>query len=145
MIPVLRQWYDSVRSCTRERSLKMMNLFLGQHFKPRDSHWRYLHPRNSTASFVPVIAFGPTSFCPWKCLQWQQPEMCGADKLLLMMGCLHIKMNFVKLIGDWLTVSGWITALTQAEVTTCWCHSEMFPPDKSVLYSSGHCTEPRYS
>ena len=27
-------------------------------------------------------------------------------------------MNFVKLIGDWLTGSGWFTALTQAEVTT---------------------------
>ena len=31
---------------------------------------------------------------------------------------LHIKTNLLKLIGDWLHGSGWITLLVQANVTT---------------------------
>ena len=32
---------------------------------------------------------------------------------------LHIEMNILKLLGDWLNGSGWKTALVQAGVTTC--------------------------
>ena len=44
--------------------------------------------------------------------------MRGEDKLLLMIGGLHIKMNFVNLIGYWLTGNSRITTQTQAEVTS---------------------------
>ena len=40
------------------------------------------------------------------------------DMILIMIGGLHIEMNFVKLIGDWLTGSGWTSALAPAEITT---------------------------
>ena len=45
-------------------------------------------------------------------------ETLGEENLLLKTRDLHIEMNFVKLIGYWLTGSGRKTALPQAEVTT---------------------------
>ena len=94
----------------------MMNLFLWQHFQPTDNHCRYLHPAKQHYFLCSCHSFGITSFFPWQYLQRQQPEMRGEDKLLLMIGGFHIKMNFVNLIGDWLTGSSRITTLTQAEV-----------------------------
>ena len=36
----------------------------------------------------------------------------------MMMGGLHIEMALLKTIGDWLKGSGWISALTMANIVT---------------------------
>ena len=43
----------------------------------------------------PVYAIG-------KQVQWHYPDLYGEDKLVMMMGSLHIEMNFLGAIGDWL-------------------------------------------
>ena len=39
-------------------------------------------------------------------IQWHYPEIYGEDKLVMMMGSLHIEMNFLTAIVDWLEGSG---------------------------------------
>lgn len=58
-------------------------------------------------------------------------------KTVVMMGGLHIETNLLKLIGDWLHGSGWITLLVQANVTTS-------GKAESTL-SSSHVTRTRYT
>ncbi len=43
----------------------------------------------------PVYAIG-------KQVQWHYPDLYGEDKLVMMMGSLHIEMNFLGAIVDWL-------------------------------------------
>lgn len=52
-----------------------------------------------------------------KQLQWENPEV-GEDKMVVMMGGLHIEMTIFKLIGHWIQGSGWSTALSDSGVTT---------------------------
>ena len=42
----------------------------------------------------------------------------GEEKYVAMLEGLHIEMNILKLLGDWLNGSGWKMALVQAGVTT---------------------------
>ena len=60
-----------------------------------------------------------------------------ATKIVLMMGGLHIEMNLLKLLGDWLCGSGWITSLVQANVTTSGRAESML--------SGSHVTRTRYA
>eukprot|EP00112_Aurelia_sp_Birch-Aquarium-sp1_P023888 Seg731.3 transcript_id=Seg731.3/GoldUCD/mRNA.D3Y31 product="hypothetical protein" protein_id=Seg731.3/GoldUCD/D3Y31 len=53
-----------------------------------------------------------------KQIQWMYPDLYGEDKLLMMMGGLHIEMAFLDAIGDWLEGSGWVEVLVKAEVNT---------------------------
>ena len=53
------------------------------------------------------------------------------------MGGLHTETNLLKLIGNWLHESGWITLLVQTNVTTS-------GKAKSTL-SSSHVTRIRYT
>ena len=53
-----------------------------------------------------------------KQLQWQFPDTLGEDKLVLMMGALHIEDKVHQMIGKILRDSGWTTVLSQAEVLT---------------------------
>ena len=46
------------------------------------------------------------------------PENFGEDKFVIMMGCLHIEMGFLALMGSYLTGSGWDEALKESGVTT---------------------------
>ena len=59
----------------------------------------------------PVYALG-------KKVQWLYPDMYGEDKVLMMMGPLHIEMAFLSLIGDWLESSGWVEALVKSSIST---------------------------
>ena len=45
-------------------------------------------------------------------------ENYGEKQYLVMMGGLYIKMVSLKIIGDWLTNSGWVSALVQADITS---------------------------
>ena len=57
--------------------------------------------------------------------------------MVVMMGGLHIEMNLLKLLGDWLSGSGWITALVQANITSS-------GKAESMLTGS-HVTRTRYA
>ena len=59
----------------------------------------------------PVYAIG-------KQVQWHYPDLYGEDKLVMMMGPLHIEMNFLGAIGDWLEGSGWTDLLVKSSITT---------------------------
>jgi hypothetical protein len=59
----------------------------------------------------PVYAIG-------KQVQWHYPDNYGEDKLVMMMGSLHIEMNFLSAIGDWLEGSGWVELLTKSSINT---------------------------
>ena len=53
-----------------------------------------------------------------KLIQWQYPETLGEDKLVAMMGALHIEDKMHLMIGKLLRGSGWDSILSQAEVLT---------------------------
>ena len=42
----------------------------------------------------------------------------GEDKLVIMLGGLHIELQVLKAIGSWLSGSGWTEAVTQAGITS---------------------------
>ena len=53
-----------------------------------------------------------------KQIQWNWPETHGEAHMVIMFGGLHIEMNLLKLLGDWLGGSGWDAALVQAGIAT---------------------------
>ena len=53
-----------------------------------------------------------------KQLQWAFPDTLGEDKLVIMMGALHIEDKMHQMIGKLLKDSGWSNILTQAQVLT---------------------------
>ncbi|KAL8561604.1 hypothetical protein ACOMHN_024839 [Nucella lapillus] len=53
-----------------------------------------------------------------KLIQWQYPDTLGEDKLVAMMGALHIEDKLHLMMGKLLLDSGWATVLSQAEVLT---------------------------
>lgn len=53
-----------------------------------------------------------------KQLQWTFPDTLGEDKLVLMMGALHIEDKAHQMIGKLLRDSGWTTTISQAQVLT---------------------------
>ena len=72
-----------------------------------------------------------------KHVQWTWPETHGEDKIVAMMGGLHIEMNVLKLLGDWLRDSGWTTVITQADITTS--------GRAEAILSGSHVTRSRYA
>lgn len=73
----------------------------------------HLHPGQS-----PVITMDQPLYSIAKQIQWTWPDTFAEDKFVVMMGGLHIEMNVMKLLGDFLTGSGWTAVLVQSEVTT---------------------------
>ena len=59
----------------------------------------------------PVYALG-------KKVQWLYPDKYGEDKVLMMIGPLHIEMALLSLIGDWLESSGWVETLVKSSIST---------------------------
>ena len=53
-----------------------------------------------------------------KQIQWSFSDTYGETVFVLLLGGLHIEMNVLKLLGDFLRGSGWTAVLVQAEVTT---------------------------
>ena len=53
---------------------------------------------------TPVMTFDQPLYAIAKTIQWTCPEQFGEDKLLVMLGGLHIEMAFNSLIGSWLKV-----------------------------------------
>ena len=53
-----------------------------------------------------------------KLIQWQFHDIVGEDKLIAMMGALHIEDKMHLMAGKLLHDSGWTTILSQTEVLT---------------------------
>lgn len=67
---------------------------------------------------TPVIAVDQPLFTIAKEIQWKWPEKYGEDKIVLLFGGLHIEMTALKTAGDWLSGSGWVEALVQANIAS---------------------------
>ena len=51
-------------------------------------------------------------------MQWVFGGTHSEDAFVVMLGRLHTEMALLRLLGVWLTGSGWTTALTEAGVCT---------------------------
>ena len=67
---------------------------------------------------IPVMTGDQPVYAILKQVQWLYPEFYGQDKLLMMMGALHIEMCFLPTIGDWLDGSGWVELLVKSNTNT---------------------------
>ena len=86
---------------------------------------------------IPVIYADQPLYALLKQIQWTWPDTHGEDKIVAMMGGLHIEMNLLKLLGDWLRGSGWVASLIQADITTSGRAESML--------SGSHVTRTRYA
>ena len=66
----------------------------------------------------PVLGADQPLYAIAKQLQWMFPDTLGEDKVVLMMGALHIEDKMHQMIGKLLRDSGWSNILTQAQVLT---------------------------
>ena len=61
----------------------------------------HLHPGQ-----IPFTALDQPLYSLAKQVQWSWPESHDEDKIVVKIGGLHIKMNRLKLFGDWFQGSG---------------------------------------
>jgi hypothetical protein len=67
---------------------------------------------------TPVLGADQPLFALLKQIQWQYPETLGEDKLVVVMGALHIEDKAHLMIGKLLRDSGWSHILSEAQVLT---------------------------
>jgi len=67
---------------------------------------------------VAVITADQPVYAVAKYVQWKYPDLYGENKIVLMMGGLHIEMAVQNLIGKWLSGSGWSEMFLKADVAT---------------------------
>ena len=73
----------------------------------------FLNPRQ-----MPVMACDQPLFVLAKQIQWEWPEIYGEDRFVAMFRGLHIEMAAFKLLGDLLKGTGWVTALSEADIAS---------------------------
>ena len=73
----------------------------------------FLNPRQT-----PVMACDQLLFVLAKQIQWEWPEIYGEDRFVAMFRGLHIEMAAFKLLGDLLKGTGWVTALSEADIAS---------------------------
>ena len=64
----------------------------------------------------PVITGDQPVYALGKQVQWMYPQ--DFDRIVWMMGPLHIEMAFINVNGDWLHGSGWCEVLNKANIST---------------------------
>ena len=67
---------------------------------------------------TPVIAVDQPLFALAKQIQWSWPEIYRESRYVVMFGGLHVEMVGLKALGEWLDGSGWVGALSEADVAT---------------------------
>ena len=67
---------------------------------------------------IPVLTVDQPLYAIAKKIQWTWPNTYGEKWFVVLMGGLHIEMNILSLLGEWLGGSGWIHVMTSANVTT---------------------------
>ena len=65
---------------------------------------------------LPVITADQPVYALAKKVQWMQP--LGLEDCVIMFGPLHIEMDFLAAIGNWLESSGWTTVFEKAQFST---------------------------
>ena len=73
----------------------------------------YLNPDQ-----ILVLACDQPIFTQCKYIQWKWPGICGENKMIIMLGGLHVEKVLWYSFGDLLAFSGWTEALTEADVAT---------------------------
>ena len=68
-------------------------------------------------SQIPVVALDQPLFALAKQIQWTLPEF-DEDHFVIMLGGLHTEMAALKMLGKWLTGSGWSDIICGAGVAT---------------------------
>lgn len=63
---------------------------------------------------VPVLCMDAKLFVVGKTIQFNFPQKYGEDKLVLMMGPLHIEQAALKTLGDFMADSGWCATVACA-------------------------------
>ena len=79
-----------------------------------DMIWKAVNHLNKGQSIV--VAQDQPLYAIAKGIQWQWPEEYGVHKFLIMLGGLHIEMEYLSALGDWLDCSGWVAAITNSEI-----------------------------
>ena len=65
-----------------------------------------------------VVSFHQPLYALAKQIQWRYPDTTGEDKLIVMLGGLHIELAVLEAIGSSLLGSGWTEAVAQTGITT---------------------------
>ena len=65
-----------------------------------------------------VITADQSVFTVAKYIQWKCSNLYGEDKVVMMMGGLHIEMAILNMIGKWLASSGWTDIFLKADIAT---------------------------
>ena len=92
----------------------------------------YLNPGQA-----PVICLDQSLFAIAKQIQWERKHIYGEDKVVIMMGALHIEMKALIVIGDWLKDSGWESLLVNANIS--------MPGRVNAMLKASHLTRTRYA
>ena len=91
---------------------------------------KYLNPGQTS-----VIGLDQPLYPITKKIQWHCAKTYGKDRLVLMLGNLHIEMVIFSCLGDWLEDSGCTTALLNAGVTS---------PGNDSLYTGHAVAKTKY-
>lgn len=65
-----------------------------------------------------VISGDQPVYTDLKMIQWDKPNVYGADRYMIMMGGLHIEMCFEAVIGDYVERSGWAYLIAISKITS---------------------------
>lgn len=65
---------------------------------------------------VPVICCDQPLFAICKQIQWTWPSDYGEERIVVMLGGLHVEMAMLKCSGQWLDNSGWVDLLVQSDI-----------------------------
>ena len=66
---------------------------------------------------IPLMTVDQPLFALAKTIQWAKPDVFGEDKLVVMMGDLHIEMTFMKCFG---IILHWALLEWQMPTVSCW-------------------------
>ena len=72
-----------------------------------------LHPGQT-----PIISMDQPFHAICNNIQWVFGGTYSEDAFVVMLGRLHIEITLLRLLGEWLTDSGWTTALTEPRACT---------------------------
>ena len=84
---------------------------------------------------IPVVAADQPLYALLKSIQWKY-EIYNEQRVVIMLGGLHTEMCAWSVLGKLLDHSGWVDALTEAEVTT--------PGRAQAIVHASHLKRTRY-
>lgn len=67
---------------------------------------------------TPVLVLDQPLYALCKQIQYINPSEFGEDKIFPLLGGLHIEMDCLQILGQWLEESGWIEVLVRADVVS---------------------------